>query len=203
MGRSPSIPVLLSLLALLIGAGLWKTPALWRSNSTGDYYCFWLPARLLKIHNVENIYSPEEKTRLFSIGLDWARKSGSHRHRIDSEKTKNRKILVAATPTFLWFFSLISSENYEGSYEIFRIASALVFIAGIILLGKSLGYPLYVSMLIAFGSSFFWALRKDMAGGNVSQLQMGLLSLYIFCVDQKFKWKETVCGFILGMIFFF
>lgn len=169
-----------------------------------DFYQFWAVARTVAESPVIRVYSAEGREQ---IGRSFGQRAQSQ---IESARARAaaayRKVLETYSSPFLYtFFRLFSSESYEFSFRIYLFVCLACSAFGVLALCRSFGYSILASLLaLAWFTEWFEPLLSDIRVGNVNQIQLALLGLYLLLRSRSsLRRREIISGFVLGLSILF
>jgi len=169
-----------------------------RSYVQGDYYQFWAVGRLAPT-GVTDIYSDEARHQLGSV-INAEATAGTSSRAVDAA-ARWKVLETYGTPFFYALFGTLSTGDYDLDSAVWQLVGIGCLLAGILAMGRVFGYPIYVSLIAAavvIGTS--QALFSDVRTGNVSELQVGLMALFIV---MRARWRTArgtlAAGVLLGL----
>jgi hypothetical protein len=187
-------------LALLAALGVAR---LWTAGHEGagiDFYQFWAVGQAVREGLVEDVYDPASRPRLARIFLERAQ-AGPSQRRLAAATFRKDQIQAASTPFLYSCFYLIQSGDYDSDILKYRILSLGSFLLSMLLLCRLLGFGARESLLaVAFAAWAFAPLQDDLRDGNVNQVQLALLSLYLLLAKAgEAVWIRLLGGALLGL----
>jgi hypothetical protein len=190
------------LLALaLSGAGLLAAWDLGRRSPGLDFYQFWVVAQVAGREDVADLYGAEERARL---GEEFIRRSltdeDSERRRVVAQPWK--VLEPTATPVFYTAFRPLSGRSYEDDYRAFRLLSLAALALGLLAIARLAGLDVTTAaLLLAFVAYSFQPLKSEIRVGNVNQLQLGLIALYLWLSSGGRRGRRQLCaGALLALM---
>jgi hypothetical protein len=193
---------LLALALALSGlAGAWD---LGRRSPGIDFYQFWVVAQVAGRGDVPNVYDAEARARL---GAEFVRRS------LTDEDSERRRVAARpwqvlapmATPLFYSVFRPISGGSYETSHALFRLASLVAMTAGVLALARLVGHGATLALLVlALVGHAFQPLKADIRVGNVNQLQLGGIAVYLWLSSRPDRSRlQIAAGALLAALVLF
>ncbi|MGH7896641.1 MAG: glycosyltransferase 87 family protein, partial [Candidatus Binatia bacterium] len=179
--ETPSLtrPVVLLalLLALVGGARIWD---LGEHSPAIDFYQFWVVAEVAGRDDVEDIYGEFDRVR---IGQEYQRRASrdadSPLHRAAAKLWP--KLTPLGTPFFYAVFRPLAGGSYDQALRRYRVLCWIALTAGLALLARVLSLsPPAMLIVLAVLTTIFEPLRADVRVGNVNQLQLVMLALYLW-----------------------
>ena len=169
-----------------------------------DYFTLWsVPhavARLPPAAQVPDIYTSAVQRDMGALLLEEAR--GLPR---DSPQVRATQITASlydgrvdatGTPFVYAIVGLLSSPDFAGDAAVFQFVSAVCFLIALGLLLRTLRFPLWSAVLaLVFFGLEFTPIRADVRVGNINQLQLLTLALFIVLST---KGRPLVAGLALG-----
>jgi len=165
-----------------------------------DFYQFWAVALAAPEPATGNVYSTEARTRLGRTFYDRAfAPGGSDRQRASA---KVRQVLETYSSPFLYTsFRLFSSGDYEADFRSYILTCVLCSAIGIFALCNAFRFSLLTSLMaVAAFLCGYEPLLTDLRVGNVNQLQLLALGLYIWFRSRSgLRYRHVIAGFVLGL----
>jgi hypothetical protein len=196
-------PVALLAFALALSglAGAWD---LGRRSPGLDFYQFWVVAQVAGRGDVPNVYDAEARTR---IGAEFVRRS------LTDEDSERRRVAArpwqvlepTATPLLYSVFRPISGGSYEAGHALFRLASLVALTAGVLTLARLVGHGATLALLLlALVTHAFQPLEADIRVGNVNQLQLGGIAVYLWLSSRPDRSRlQIAAGALLAAMVLF
>lgn len=189
--------LLLSLAALFSLALLWdagrKAPGI-------DFYQFWVGGQAVLGDGAADLYSEAGRS---GIAEQYYRKAqqGPAESRFQRAAAHRRVLETYATPFFYTLFALASPRDYDTAYNLFHLLSLLSLVFSVACLGRLLGTSAEFSLaLFVLVSLWFSPLLSDVHVANVNQIQLALLSGFLWIRRKRGRlWRELCGGFLLGL----
>ena len=174
----------------------------WRSSNPYDYYQFWVVGQAISSMELDNIYSRSDQIKISHEFQNRAQQSASD---LFKRSAKTRKILEPGGTPFLYsVFYLSSFGSYDFDYKIFRLVSLIIYIGSIITLAVILKFPIWsVALVCIFFTQSFWPFQIDVEFGNVGQLQVGCIILFLLCQKMKGRFYHFIGGLLIGLLVLF
>jgi hypothetical protein len=205
-------PVLLSeepwaLLGLLLALG--SLIQAWDSSQRVaciDYYQFWTIGQVANQGRQRDIYSNAERARIGEeawqgvvsrVGTNERAQAGSKQY----QAGLRRQVLETfSTPMLYSVIGLLSSGDYDRDQDRFQWFSLAAMAVGVLLLCRSLGYPVSgAALALALFVSFYGPTSSDVLVGNVNRLQFALVALFLWLLSGARKGARVVlAGLVLG-----
>jgi hypothetical protein len=165
-----------------------------------DFYQFWAVAQTVARSSGVKIYSEDARVQIGRAFYERAHSQASS----DRERAaaNYRRVLETYSSPFLYsFFRLFSLGSYETSFRIYLLVCLICSSVGILALCSSFRYPFLTSLLaIAVFMEWFEPLLSDIRVGNVNQLQLGLLGLYVWLQSRaELPRRHLIGGIVLGL----
>jgi hypothetical protein len=180
-----------------------QTPAI-------DYYQFWVVALVVREGGTADVYAPAGREDVARLAMRRAADDTTPpRERAAAESNfqlarGNLQHMIHATATPLQYASVGSPScgDYERDYQRFAAISLAVYVAAVALLCRLLGYSLPAALLaISYLTFAFAPLRWDAVVGNVNQLQLGGLAVYLWLLTRARRpWQHLAAGALLGLM---
>jgi hypothetical protein len=187
-------------LALFAALGLIHA---WTSGDQGvgiDFYQFWSVGQAVRESLVEDVYEPAAFPLLARIFERRAEQDGARRH-LGAAAFRKDEIQTSNTPFLYTSFYALESGRYETDIRRFRFLSLSVTVFSVIALSWCAGYSLAGTLtILAFILWAFAPLQYDLREGNVNQIQMGCLALFLL-IHKGFPatWRHLLGGAVLGL----
>jgi len=174
----------------------------WRSSNPYDYYQFWIVGQAERFMKLDNIYSHSDRVKISREFQSRAENSASD---LLKSGAKTRKILEPGGTPFLYaVFYLSSSGSYDSDYENFRLVSLFFYIGSIITLCIIFKFPIWsLALIVIFFTQSFWPFQIDLEFGNVGQLQVGCLTLFLLCQKMQGRFCHFLGGLLIGLMVLF
>jgi len=179
-----------------------------KSNFTIDYYQYWTVAKAVGEAETDNIYTKRERNRIGKLYLKKIQETASSDHHKVVAKFR-QSLEPAGTPFLYTVFYALNSGDYDTDYNRFRWVSLVFYLAGLLLLCRTLGfsYPVSLFSFVIFASPWFGPFEGDLTAGNINQFQLGALALTVVLKG----WAQNtqgllrpalyfVCGMIMGFL---
>lgn len=164
-----------------------------------DYYQFWIVGRARERLHPDNIYSTQDRLRMADLGRELLKASPQPSQRMaDSVEFRQRTIETFSTPFLYAIINTFASGQYDRDYDHFMNICLAALSFSIIAMGWSLRFSLAESLLFA-AVVLLWCepLTSDLRVGNVNQLQLAGLSLYLL---SRCRPKSAVMDFSGGLV---
>ena len=186
-----------------------------------DFYQFWAVGLAIEQLEINNIYSNIDRKKMGSELYEKERKVVASNHKLKFPDNLNkkavpsrqlraatiRKVLETYSTPFLYAtFHLFSSGNYDVDIQRYLLFSLVSFLLAILTFCKLLRYSSIATMaMIAVFMGWFEPFLSDVRVGNVNQIQLGLLALFMY-FQSKRVWRpghHFIGGLILGFAVMF
>ncbi|MCF6176097.1 MAG: hypothetical protein L3J71_10055 [Victivallaceae bacterium] len=193
-------PITILLLLLLINSVYSYWNASIQAVKT-DYFTLWAISQQLP---AENIYSENWKKSTAQKTYKQALKpTASLEYKLaarNAYRLFKGKFEISATPFLHAVINILSTGNYKTDKTIFTIIACLSLIASLIILAKLLNFSLiHASLFFLLFSSFYPPLLTDISFGNLNQMQLLLLTLYLAFGQSRRARYILLSGFFLGL----
>lgn len=165
-----------------------------------DFYQFWVVGTEIRQRDVGNVYSQQARAE---IGGKWLAEATKDRSsRLYSAARRRPQLETFSTPCLYSVFAALSSGDYEVDYRCYLAGTMAISITAIVLICRSAGASATTTALwIAFFFGCFQPLRADIAVGNVNQLQVGVLALFVWSQHgPAARWRDILGGALLGFL---
>ena len=171
------------------------------STPTVDFFILWGVPRALSIKPVSSIYTAEGQREMASVlASDAASPAASAKQKrataLESGFSKNG-LDSPGSPFLYAAVGLLSTGDYETDQRNFVIVSLLCFVFSIALLCRLLRFSdVETILLLVILSSSYTPTMSDMAAGNINQVQLAVIALFIFFMSRS-RW--LLAGIAMGM----
>ena len=196
MSCNPAI--LISLLLLLLSLlNHWQYAV---TTPTTDFFTCWGIQLAYRSNPVENIYNAEDQRTLASVLIKKIEPWKSSKKLQVAEDLTSRfydhRIGASGSPLLYALVGILSTGDYEKDQRNFTALCFLCFLAAMLLLCYLLKYPpLSAILLVIFFSSLYAPVLSDMEVGNINQIQLLIISLFIlFAARSKPLWTGIAIG---------
>lgn len=201
-GRSSGGATLLA--AVLAVAGLAQVWDLGRRAPGSDFYQFWIVAQVIGRADVATIYDEEAHARL---GAEFIRRSFTD----DTSERRRRAarewqvLEPTATPLLYSLFRPFAGLDYETAHLIFRTMSLAALAAGVLAVALLLGHSTATALLaLAFVSIAFRPLKASVQVGQVNELQLAAVALYLWLSSARDgSRRQAVAGALMAALVLF
>lgn len=186
------------LLVVAIAAAAYAVARLWRNLSqfaAVDFYLVWISNQVAGRDDVPNLYSSDAQS---AVGEEFFARSLDSGSRVFHDTATNRRRLDSRGSPFLYAsFAWITAADFETSLLRYRVLILAALFAGMLLLGRSCGTPLWCSILLfAAVVHFFLPFRADFIVANVNAIQLFLLAVALTLGERR----PAIAGAILAMM---
>lgn len=170
-----------------------------RTTNPCDYYAFWIVGQTIDKVQLNNAYLPSENRAMCDIARAGAAQAPSRLERTWREF--QRVIDMVGTPTLFAFYKVISTHDFAHDYERYRLACALIYAAGVLLLARHLRFPPWsLGPLLLFFTFFFWPYRRDIIDTNNSSLLAGSCMLLFTLLGRRSIVSHVIAGAAFGFL---
>lgn len=199
MGSLKTTFSIILVLGVILGQILWGG-----ARKPVDYIQFWAIGQAVTTLNISNVYAPPERIRLGRWFFERSRRAdASWAEKRAADYRKNR-FDPAGTPFLYSTFKLISTGDFRTDYLIYHTLSLLLFAFFFFFIGIKLGFTIPALAVLFVLARFFWPLRIEESSANVNQIQLGILSLYLWLAQKsESPVRNAVGGLVLGGMFLF
>jgi hypothetical protein len=185
------------LLVASIAAAAWVVARMWRGLarvSAVDFYLVWVNVQVAGRDDIPNIYAADAQS---SIGEEFFARSLDSGSRVFHETATNRRRLDSRGSPFLYASFAWVSSDFETALLQFRVLIIATCLAGIFLLGRYCGFPLWFSIAF-FAASVYYYLPfiADFVVANVNAIQLCFLALALTFSERR----PAIAGAILAMM---
>jgi hypothetical protein len=174
------MPRALRILLLLasIAAAVWAVARMWRGLANVgavDFYLVWVNVQVAGRDDIPNIYADDAQS---SIGEEFFARALDSGSRVFHETATLRRRLDSRGSPFLYASFAWVSRDFTTALMQFRILILASCLAGLILLGRYCGFPLWFSIAM-FAANVYFSLPfiADFIVANVNAIQLLLLAL--------------------------
>ncbi len=153
--------------------------ATYRSDVPSDFFQYWATAKRAAVTNHPSLYTGRGARRLGEESYELARQRGSPRLLAAAEGRRHR-FEPAGTPFLYYAFHLLTTDDFDRSYERYRVSCLGLYVAGLVLFLRSAGISgLPCLGLVLVFSEWFYPFRSDVYWSNLSAFQVGLLGVLL------------------------
>lgn len=169
-----------------------------------DFYQFWAVGQKIAERDDVDIYSDEASQR---VGLEFLQRSriddSSSRFRWAAENRTNLEIY--STPFLYSLFGIFNSGDYERDYRIYQLFCLACTVFAIVTLSRLLRFSFMAALIfISAFTAWFEPFLTDVRVANVNQIQLGLLTLFLwFQTRHGWKVRDFLGGAVLGFSIMF
>lgn len=198
--RPTEIVLFLSLLLLTYTVwSVWFTVS--TQSPTIDFFTFWTVPQSLSAHPAIDIYSLEGQHVLAADAATRAQLPSApelqRRNTSAVLQLYNGRIDATGSPLFYTVIGMLSSGNYLTDQKRFLFLSLASLILSVLIVSRLLALtPVEVILLLAFLLRLHQPLLVDLRMGNVNQLQLLAITLFIFALARS---KPLLAGSIIGV----
>jgi len=174
----------------------------WRSSTPYDYDKFWVVGQAISSMKIDDIYSRSDSIK---IRREFQKRAEDSDSNLLKSVVKSRKNLVpTGTPFFYSVFYLFSFGSYDFDYENYRLVSLFLYIGSIVTLCLIFKFPIWsLALVIIFFTQTFWPFHTDFEFGNVGQIQVGGLTLFLLCQKMEGHFYHFIGGLVIGLLVLF
>lgn len=170
-----------------------------------DYFSFWAVPHIHSVVPVSNHYNEQDQRSMYHMLKDEAASTGiSEKQRIATVAISefNYNTLYATASPFLYaIVGSLSSGEYDSDVFMYSALSTICSILSVIILCNLLKFKSTITIvLLIYYITFFAPLQCDLRVGNVNQIQLLFISVFIFLMARS---KLLLAGLILGVSFVF
>jgi len=202
--RSAATRITFALLVVAVVASGLNGLQIGKASAGIDFYQCWAAVEAARTMELENLYGQADRER---IGAELLRRAdeteGAIRYQVVA---KHRKVLETNQSPWLYVaLSPLNSGDYEADFHFYRHLCLLLTTASVIGLGVVLGLAAIDTLVVLFlVLTVFDPLRSDLQVGNVSQLQLAMLTVYVWIQSRApSTQRDLVGGAILGFCIMF
>jgi hypothetical protein len=185
------------LLVASIAAAAWVVARMWRGLaqvSAVDFYLVWVNVHVAGRDDVPNIYADAAQS---SIGEELFARSLDSGSRVFHETATIRRRLDSRGSPFLYASFAWVSSDFETALLQFRVLIIAACIAGMVLLGRYCGFPLWFSIALFAATVYFYLpFIADFIVANVNAIQLFLLALALTLSERR----PMLAGAILAVM---
>ena len=202
----PSGPLTWIAMAIAMMLAVVSIGQMWRYGARMpgiDYYQFWVVGTELREGHADAIYSVSQRAE---FGKKWLEVASQEKtSRLYSAARRREQLETFSTPWLYTLFAWSVTGDYERDYKWFLAGSMTISVAAIVAICRSFRVSVTMTALwVAFCFGCFQPLKSDVAVGNVNQLQLGGIALYILSQSRMSGWKAHLSGgLILGLMIAF
>lgn len=150
----------------------------YKTDDPSDFFQSWAIGRRVAATNQPSLYT-RGRHRLAEEYYELSLTSDSPRLRLAALGRRNR-FEPAGTPFLYAFFSLVTTDDFERSYERYRLVCLGVYVLGLVVLLRLSGISGFASLLLVVAlSEWFYPFRSDVYWSNMSAFQVGALGLVL------------------------
>jgi len=166
-----------------------------------DYYQFWVVGRARERLQLDNIYAPPARQRMEDLGRELLASQPSERLAYSVEY-RQHGVEAFSTPFLYAMVDLFASGQYDRDYDRFMDLCLAGLVFASLAMGWLLGFSLAETLLFV-AVVVLWSepLASDLRVGNVNQLQLAGVALYLLCLCRpESRLLEISGGLILGLL---
>jgi hypothetical protein len=180
-----------------------STPFFTANGDGIDFYQFWVVGQAQERLHLDNIYSQQDRQQLADLGSGLLRSSSQRSKRLaGSVEFRQRTIETFSTPFLYATIHSFASNQYDRDYDYFLNICLAALMLSILAMGWLLCFSLAESLLFA-AVVVLWCepLTSDLRVGNVNQLQLAGLALYLLsrCRPESMP-MDVLGGLVLGLL---
>jgi hypothetical protein len=174
----------------------------WRSRGPTDFYLLWSVGQALREMPLDNVYSESDRRAITAEFAARAETSGSPA-RVAAARGWNRFETIS-TPFLYTVFALASSGDFDRDYRRFQIVSLCGYLATVFGIAIAVGFPGWLAFVaLVAATAVYWPFYTDAGFGNVGQLQVGLIGLFLAASRRDGAAAHLVGGCVLGLLLVF
>jgi hypothetical protein len=119
--------------------------------------------------------------------------------------TQRPQLETYSTPFLYTVFRLFASGDYDRDFRLFQFVCIATMVMSIALLCRGLAFPfIFVPFAIIAFTVWFEPFRSDLRVGNVNQIQLGFLAVFLWVQSQRgIPYRHAVAGVVLGLAVMF
>ena len=186
----------LLVVALILAAAAAIIP--WRTGDAAagiDFFQFWAGAELQP--EVDNLYAAETRQAKYNPFVE-AAFARDPSHKLLTAARLRPEFDFFSTP-FLYATFRLLPDGYDRALLVYRVASLLSLIAGVLLLARSARLSWTASLLLlAFSLALFQAVKSEVRVVNVNFIQLFLIGLGAWLARSNEKGRAIAAGFVLA-----
>jgi hypothetical protein len=195
--RRPSRPGVIVLAVLFVAVGAVRAWTTWRHSAGIDFYQYWVVGKVLGRGDIPSIYEHGTRAAIGQEFLKYALAGPSARQRAAA---RFRNVLEPMSTPFLFTaLSPFALAAYDTSYDVFLALSLASLLAGAFVLCRMAGLAaldrLVVLALLVF---VFEPVAADLRVGNVGELHLGMVALYVWLSAGTGTARQLVAGAVIA-----
>jgi hypothetical protein len=167
---------------------------------TIDFLTLWSVPHALASEPIGNIYARDDQLVMGTVvrhdaGDEFA--TPAFRRAVAlSDKVYDGRVEATATPLAYTLIGWLSRDRYDGDLRRFEALSIMAFFTALLVLCRLLRYPAAGTIVaIAAFSAGFAPVLADVRVGNMNQLQLALLAVFLWCTARS---RPVAAGAVLG-----
>ncbi len=174
-----------------------------------DYYQQWLVIHARQTPGLTNIYNPNDRKAIGENARMMARQAGAPRRLTEvvkvSDQLYENHLSATSTPAMPTWLGSLFSGDFERDFKRFSLASLIIYITGLLLLGQALGFTWPAGLLIvALFTAVFEPFRFDVIDGNVNRIQAGMIGIYFWMtIRHQNRLLQILPGILCGLLVMF
>lgn len=154
-------------------------------NPLIDYFTAWSVPKALSVTKAADIYTPEDQKALGDVIRQLAESPTASLHQTSATKTimelYDGRIDATGTPFIYALIGLSASGDYAKDRRNYIIICLICFMVSLLILCRLLKFSFIISLLmITFFVSAYAPIIADIKVGNVNQIQLFILTLFIW-----------------------
>lgn len=179
---------------LLYGYKIFENPLI-------DYFTAWSVPKALSVTKAADIYTPEDQKVLGDVIRQLAESPLSSPHQVSATKTimelYEGRIDATGTPFVYAVIGLFSTGDYAEDRRNYIVCCLICFILSLLILCRLLRFSFVsTSLIITFFVSAYSPVIADIKVGNVNQIQLLMLTLFIWLAAKS---KHIPAAALLGI----
>jgi hypothetical protein len=175
-----------------------------------DYYHFWIVAQTVRQDRARDVYSHAGRTEVALLAkiratedaFVYVRELSAYQASLRTgEEDPARSFQTLATPLLFAVIGSLSTGDYERDYLHFARLSLGLYVAGIAIFCRLLGYSARNGLLaIGFFTLACDPMRIDQQFGNVNEIQLGLVALALWALIKGRRAWRLAGAALLGVL---
>lgn len=189
-------------LLLLVGA-IANSWSIGRASVGLDYLHFWAIGQVTPTSR-SAVYTADSARRI-PAEMTRALTPADRGTRYAEALAKRQQFEITATPFLYSLLGAITTGDYELDYTAFQLICLISMVAGVILIARSFNYSCLDAMLatavvLLFTTAYF----SDLGVGNVNQIQVGGIALYLVLIRRpSTSSRDAMAGALLALLCMF
>jgi hypothetical protein len=197
-------PSVIAAFLLLLHVG-WVVSMSASNTPTVDFFTFWSVSHTLSRAPVANVYSPDNQRKIASVLVAEAQSSETsdlqRQATADVVHLYGGRIDVTGTPLLYMAIGGLSSGNFQTDQKRFEFVCASCLVLSMLILKHLLRFSIVTIVLLTiFVASDYAPVLSDMRVGNVNEIQLFAVMLFIFFTARS---RPLLAGLTIGMVTMF